>query len=451
MSYSRQFVEDVSNALPERFYTFFKAYRKKLSILEEDFLDFVQISLEEKLESKASKEKLAPVIRKVKKKFNNRRQYLCTCYMNYADEDIKNPKHPLHFLTVLSPLEFYNRYGNKGIEEVVKDYTDAVLVWRDQSVANRSSDIETEHFFLIDFPVLDFFKNSILLDCFKLDITLAIWKHIEQEMNGDISSYDFSTLEEFMGKPMWPANLFTKQLEQIGEDMFESAVQDDDGQLLLTFQSKEQVKSIMAEDARSIISYLIGLLDESSNTSTERVFEIPLRSLANVLTSSAYNVNSGGLLRVKNVLKYLAGVTFVFNDSVNHKEAIFHILNSVIFTETTSKENVKLEVSSEFFNEVIDRKLISVKKKEYLLLESNLSRTIIHALKREQYIHAKEVGTWFEYTYMFFIFNVYFNKGGKKDHLKMISDSLQEFKDKHIIIEDFVLKRDVFHIKFLPF
>ena len=113
--------------------------------------------------------------------------------------------------------------------------------------------------------------------------------------------------------------------------------------------------------------------------------------------------------------------------------------------------NVEIVFSDMLFEAVEQKALIQVKTKEYNELEMPLSKNMFYILQKERILLTKEQPYHMskEYDYLFFARRIAFQKGQKKN-ISLLKTSLEEFKSKGIVVEDYKVVKDKFYITYVP-
>jgi len=125
--------------------------------------------------------------------------------------------------------------------------------------------------------------------------------------------------------------------------------------------------------------------------------------------------------------------------------------SAIVKTDETTGKRIGVIVFSDLLHQqYINKKTVGVYDSQIKSFDIPLSKILIFCLQKERldfYTEKKpRKGT---YSYNWFRYKVRF-KAKKEENMRLLAESLQEFKDKKIIIEDFKRIRDSFEIEFLP-
>ncbi len=179
------------------------------------------------MKRKTSREDLMPIINKIKKSRLQKRARWYKAYNNDIDNmNLDDPKHPLaSFISLarsLRPDEYAKLYGDKELDDIIKDKKVAANKWKNDSGS-----------LLIDFPGLYSFTNNSIYNSLKNDLIISAWKYIESELAGNIDSYLRMYPVDLVDKPLFSPSSFTLMMETASNNLLKEIITDDDGDELL--------------------------------------------------------------------------------------------------------------------------------------------------------------------------------------------------------------------------
>lgn len=118
---------------------------------------------------------------------------------------------------------------------------------------------------------------------------------------------------------------------------------------------------------------------------------------------------------------------------------------------STKKRYATIVLSDTLHQEIIEGNVSLFYYRQVKLLENPTSKVIIYPLQKERLQHCTEaIGYIGKYYYSFFRQHIRFRSKRKTANLKLIEASLQEFKEKQLIIKQYKMLPDGFEIEFTP-
>ncbi len=438
--YSRQFIEELSKHIDPTIANFFEVKHDLFKFPAANILELIDETLMDYLEGKTSREDLVPVINKIKK---SRLQKRARWYASYMDDinnlSIDDPKHPLANVVNMArsaPLEEYSKmFGTRDIDEIIEDYKNKASEWKD----NPNS-------LLISFPGLSSFTNKSIYKSLKNDLIISIWKYIESELAGNIDSYMRMFPEQLLDKPLFSPSSFTLMMDQASNNLLKEIITDDEGTELLevTVNSGRLTppKSMDSSDLKLVNAFISSI--NMQEFSKDKSVVVDLNTLGKELVD--YHVGKNVITKITNSCRKLVEYNFSYEEEGT--KLFFNLFDNITIKEDAERPYAIAQFGEILSNAIIQKKLISITSASYDVLQNNLSRIICYALKREQI--ANQETLMGEYSYTYFQKIVRFKLTNKKKNMQLIQESLQEFVDNKIAIENFELANGVFIIHFLP-
>ena len=205
--YSRRFIEELAKHINPAILEFFNKKKNLMNFPTDNVAELIDETLMEYLEGKTSREDLMPIINKIKKSRLQKRARWYKAYNNDIDNmNLDDPKHPLASFIALArslrPDEYAKLYGDKELDDIIKDKKDAANEWKNDSGS-----------LLIDFPGLYSFTNNSIYNSLKNDLIISAWKYIESELAGNIDSYLRMYPVDLVDKPLFSPSSFTLMME----------------------------------------------------------------------------------------------------------------------------------------------------------------------------------------------------------------------------------------------
>lgn len=438
--YSRQFIEELAKHINPAILEFFNKKKNLMNFPADNVAELIDETLMEYLEGKTSREDLMPIINKIKKSRLQKRARWYKAYNNDIDNmNFDDPKHPLaSFISLarsLRPDEYAKLYGDKELNDIIKDKKDAANEWKNDSGS-----------LLIDFPGLYSFTNNSIYNSLKNDLIISAWKYIESELAGNIDSYLRMYPVDLVDKPLFSPSSFTLMMETASNNLLKEIITDDEGDELLevTVDNGKLTppKSMDTDDLKLVNAFISNI--NMQEFSKEKSVIVDLNTLGKEVVD--YHVGKNVLNKISNSCRKL--VEYNFSYEAEGSKIYFNLFDNIVIKEDAERPYAIAQFGEILSNAIIQKKLISITSASYDVLDNNLSKIICYAIKREQI--ANQETRVNEYSYTYFQKIVRFKLKNKKKNLQLIQESLQEFVDNHIAIEKFELKNGVFIITFLP-
>ena len=410
--YSRRFIEELAKHINPAILEFFNKKKNLMNFPADNVAELIDETLMEYLEGKTSREDLMPIINKIKKSRLQKRARWYKAYNNDIDNmNFDDPKHPLaSFISLarsLRPDEYAKLYGDKELNDIIKDKKDAANEWKNDSGS-----------LLIDFPGLYSFTNNSI----------------------------YNSLKNLVDKPLFSPSSFTLMMETASNNLLKEIITDDEGDELLevTVDNGKLTppKSMDTDDLKLVNAFISNI--NMQEFSKEKSVIVDLNTLGKEVVD--YHVGKNVLNKISNSCRKL--VEYNFSYEAEGSKIYFNLFDNIVIKEDAERPYAIAQFGEILSNAIIQKKLISITSASYDVLDNNLSKIICYAIKREQI--ANQETRVNEYSYTYFQKIVRFKLKNKKKNLQLIQESLQEFVDNHIAIEKFELKNGVFIITFLP-
>lgn len=441
--YKKQFIEEIVNShLDARLITFFKS-RKKI-FPEEDIYEFVSDLLDEYFHGTMDKSELLFIINKTKNTRKSKRRRWYNNFMDAANTlDINDPTHPLAPTITLANTLPFDKYvevfGDKSIDEIAKDVLLKVDAWINDSDA-----------YMIDFPGVHLYTDNNIYKTFKIDAILNIWKYIENDLGGNILSFEKQYPLELIDKPLFAPSSFSLFMNDASSDLLQEIITDDEGNEILDITVKKgrlTPPKSMTSTEQELVNIFISHV---SNIDQEEFFKrhiltIDLQEVAKQMVDYIPGQRTKDM--ITNCCDRLVQYSYSYEDKDG--KMFFNLFDNIIIKNEGEHPIIVVSFGDVLFNAVTQRKLVSITSSHYSLLQNPLSKIICYALKTEQIANQREPRTE-RYAYTYFQRIVRFRLRDKRKNIAALKESLQEFVDNNIIIESYEYVNNSFIIKFLP-
>ncbi|MDF2879469.1 MAG: hypothetical protein K0R54_26 [Clostridiaceae bacterium] len=367
--------------------------------------------------------------------------------------------------TIVDEIKLWNNFIKLyGIEKFMDTFKassiEEALSYKFKELEEWSTNPEC---YISDFIYLNSKTKNRIETAIKSDILLLIVKIIIRDYDGQISNAVIDRADALVDNPIFADG---KVLLPIGDwletqDVEEVAYSDyivDDEFILRTIMSNKLNKNLFAkqnfaldEKDSAIINYAVTKIDELFYK--EKTVEVEIGELVEHIYSSRGGLNYDEVEnRILKIGSYQ--VSGILKKDGNIKDTLF-LLNffqsaSVKTDETTGKRIAVIVFSDLLHQQYIKKKTVRVYSNKMKSLSIPLSTLLIYCLQKERincYTKKKPYSGLFSYKW--FRYKVRFREK-KEENMKLLAESLNEFKNKRIIIQDFRRVRDSFEIEFLP-
>lgn len=377
----------------------------------QDIHSFVSDTMDIYFKGFTSYSDLAPIILDLKKMRNNKKQYLFTSY-------------------------------KRKLEKQTTGLTERLISLQLEDCKAWSGDKKS---LLSSFPGIDSLSAKKKIELLSLDFILKIWEYIENKLGGNIAAFQGGYPQELVDVPLFSPSPFKMTMEKVSSELYRTVITNEDGGLMIA-ETTEHSSPFKALSRDALVALRLLISKMCINPSGIETINISIREVAEALVS--YKINDSVLDRAEEALLALSRYHYKYHGKGGIRKLEFNLLDYVLIDEIGGSRNATIIMGKFITEAVVSHKLISVADSDYRQLENSLSKILCFTLKKEQImIYPKQKA---EYTYEFFCGCVLFEKKNRKANLEAIKQSLQEFVDNGIIIEEFKYERNRFLIKFLP-
>lgn len=445
--FSKQLIADITKKLHTEIITFCNMQQElQLNLLIEQVLDTYYS------ETMTQADVHSLYLRITKQNRTKKSRWYASYLADKKNFSIESPKNPFHSIylqnkSLLLP-QWQMLYGSKTIADVQKDLELQVTEW------NKDSNS-----LLISFP---FIMSKTLLrihQALESDIALDIGRILKEYYGGTMKNFFRSYPEELIERPLFSPIGFNLPLTKTPEELFEDFFPTEDTEIFIRTQleSKEQKNHKVADSKDlEILNFMIANID---NTFYEtRTVILDLADIAKVLYPRPGGKHYSSV--AKRCLK-LSRYNYTYYDKNNISGQSINFFDSVKIEPTgNGKRVVLIRFGDILYNSIVSKKMISVTSDNYLSLENELSKILCYTFQNERIrlyskffdLKTSSLPEYLskDYSLSFFQLRVRFRTKQRKQCLKLIEESLEEFKQNHIAIKNYEFNGELFHITYYP-
>ncbi len=437
---SKQLITTLCEHLPKNITDFFSLEQKKYfgeynsinDLVSETFRELYTDSEIRKTDINAKKKA------EIKKRTQRKKRWLDLFFQNatsYPLSDENNPFYDINnaFLT-LSGQQFIKLYGTNDIDKVITSIKEDVNIW------NENNDS-----LLIEFPLISSKTLNQIVSSYKTDLLISLMKIIVSLWNGNIQSFfnqkPFFLMEHPLFTPQKTSVPLIKTVDSYVVNLF--AYDQDDLVLQAYLNNGEEPRnSLDLFDERDHQILLYTMNDISLSFYQNREFVVDPGAVA-----KSINPHPNAALYEDIVARFhrMQGVGFRLFKKTDMTKPIlsFSFFDTVMNDESSGKLYLRVIAGNAVYDAITKQQVIRVKSADYNSLEQKMSRLLFHHLQKER-INLSNTNLPDEdgllhkiYDYSFFQRAMILKKGTKKAYIKLISESLQEFIDKKIVLAKF--------------
>lgn len=460
-NYPKQLISELVTNLSDILVKSFNILKRSCGYPNLELSDLIEEVLRETFSGKMDKESLQEAINKVMKNKRNKRARWIKRYHDLMDTTSINDKDfPFAIYVDLynnNPLLFEQTYSNQSLENVLDNKYKEIEAWESNSEA-----------YFIDFPAIESFNKTYIWNALKNDIAYDLSNIIKKNYKGTLDNYFRQYPTELIEQPLFSPSAYDLVFKNVSGEMQEDFFITDDGKTFLRTSLKEKYDAEVCYetmDPDDIIVMNTFISHAGKDFYETRSVTLDAGVIAKALCSNSNPSKWHYELAENRSLKLTKFTWNYYKD--DGEKASYNFFDSVriIPDQETGKKTIIAFFGNLLYRTIVDNKLISVTSQSYDSLTNNLSKIIYFALQRERisaslayhdYIKKSLPGDIDysilskEYDYSFFRSIVRFRYNNKKKNIKLITESLDEFKSKGIAIKDYYIEKGNFNITYYP-
>lgn len=457
MAYPKQLITSLCKQLPESITKFFDIEKRKYFQDYEDLNAIVYSVLWNFIADETSKTEINSINAVQVKMRRQKKKRWMTAYEKALINPItekKNPFYPIaEAFRTLPGHDFVKLYDANDMETVIENTKKAINEWN-----------KNDNSLLINFPLITSKTKKQVLSSFNVDLILTLIDIIMDSLDGNIESYFAKKPEILLSNPMFsPSKYRVPSKEQTINayvaDLVSYDKEDMVFQMLVNYDpnNTSEMHSLKVFDARDnqILLTLFNNIHLDFYQSKQLV--ISVGDIAKSINSRPNKrLYEDIKLRVHNMAR--TGFRLCRKDKPNDPVFTFSMFDSVKTSVQDGKEFLVITFGDTLYESITKKRMISVTSSNYNSLALELSRLLYHHLQKERISlstssEPNENGLLYKsYDYSYFQRIILFKRKKKKDNIELITETLNEFVEKHIALADFRYdpQKGLFYLYYFP-
>lgn len=451
--YPKQLISELLKQLPCEVKEFYYDYVADYADEKKDFDMFLIDVLAEYFDNQTNSaiiEKKTPDLKK--QIYTKKTRWMNRYNINLKKYDLSDKLHPFYYFYMqakyLSMSQFKRIYGNCTFDELIEKLSCNTIDW-----------FKDEGTLLISFPTVLSFDPYVYITALKQDIAFIVCNIVKSLYNGSFDNFFKHYPTDLIDKPLFsPAPIEMSLIDVSGILSNEYLITSDGSTKLRTTILKNETVSVARtydETTFRIFNFFLENLNEQFFV-THSV-SLDLRKIALLLNDKPSTFHYD---KVINACRSMTNYTFEYIS--NNGIISFNLFDNIVITKDgNGRKVVVMTAARSLYAAIIKNRMTYVTTNNFNQLENNLSRLIYFALQRERIeltIRALSNGECLEntkiinlYPFSYFKTIVYFRHKRISNNIKLIVESLEEFKKLKIAIKDFVVHKDYsLEIEYIP-
>lgn len=454
-----QISTSINNKLIERCYEYIIKNKEKdtnASLFEDFLIDFIN----DKFPENCREEDVQKVRSSVYRNCERTKQRWYKSIKDEVKDRKKNKKS-----AILSEIQLWNNFYNTYGEERFKATFNVESV--DGMIEKRLKEIEdwknNKESYVTDFQYLKGIKEDKIVKALELDLLYTISTIILRDYNGEINNSFVDRADALVDNPIFADGKGILKLEnwlepENGEEKAYNDYIVDDEYILRTIISNKinnkiftRTNFVLDEKDSAIINYAVSNIGEQFFK--DKIVELEIGELVDYLYSTRGSLNYEEVEnRIVKIGSYQVSGILKKEGNIKDTKFIFSFFPSayVKTDESTGKRIAVITFSDLLFQQYINKQTTMVYENQIKSFSIALSKILIFCLQKERLnCYTKERPYKDTYSYIWFRHKVRF-RNKKEENMKLITESLEEFRSKGILVKDFSRIRDSFEIEFIP-
>ena len=443
--YSKQLIAELTQNLDPIIVAFYNTSKDNYNYSVKTPNELIKYTLDNMIGLKTSKDELRIVYtNEMKNRRKKKGRWLAKLeydVQHYHPSDVSHPFYNLYSLKNLLHKDQWNAlYGNKTLQDLIDDNVLYAKEWGNQSDS-----------YFISFPALKMMSTNRIFESLVSDTFIWIYQYILQHYDGSMKNYFTPVLNDLLGVPIFSPSRAKLSMKLNEDNEFVDTYSYGESVLETSSEASKEVSAQLNAMDQNDLLFLQSSLNylgiEFYNTRQVRVKK---RTFAKLLNSRPSKKHYDSMEEhCHRLSKY--HFTVKRNGKVIHT---FNLIDSV--TTDDEHDEMVLTFGSFLYNAIICNQITNTKSSIYQILEKKLSRFLYQVLFKEVIIfssknedsEAEFVG---DYPYTFFSSNIRFQYQQKKKNMDLVSESLEEFYQKGILVKSFEKTSPLqFRITFYP-
>ncbi len=349
---------------------------------------------------------------------------------------------------VITKREWQVLYGKKSVDDIIEEEKERASKW----AADQDS-------WFIDFPALDSFTPRRIYQAFEADVLTNQFSVLRDRYpNLDLSSVMISFVDEMAGS-YFADNGKKYHKNEDGEETTVNVIPAEAGgsELLITvsqdaFGSNEVITLLDDKDQR----ILFDIIKRATENVTDGPILVEVGELARIIAGNNHPSKYYYEEAEKRVFR-IANFTYnSYKDGV--QVGAVNFLSAAFVLENDGKRFLSISTGSTVNEAIVNNKIRRLPSDQYDNLRSKTGRIMILTLQRERLKawnrfksgESQDCSATFHYNQLLMMVN--FGGNNKKRNLQTVREALAEMKEKHIVVEDYVIDSitNTLRLYFLP-
>jgi len=447
MQLKKSFYHEVKDRLPEHVLEYWGVHRHYHFALNETLDQFIKRVLDESFSSITENE-LSDHIKKIRNTRRKRKYDWIKKYENALTYPFSDPSHPVFSeycsLQAMGPRELSQKYQDLEEDEILRNKTELKTAQMRQWKADRNS-------LFTEYPAISILKQQNKEDALKSDVLDITCDYIVKELNYDMSSNSKPLPSPIVSKPFFSLRSSKITLEEIDGIMQNIIKNDNAGTTFTMYPTSSSDTQLTTLDKYDLSVYQEITRLACSDTKVHDgniLVDVSFYQISKQIFG--YDAGEKGIQRVRDSIKKLSNRRFVYS---NGGTQIDYVLVDSKITDEYDKNKMRLVLGKVISDSILQKDIISISKKVEEKLQSNSNaRAFIHALQEQRFILYRDSPDNMKKSFgiNFFEDSIYFNTKSYKKKISIIEDSLDEYVNNDVIIQNYSFDNNLFNLDFLP-
>ncbi len=449
MKFSDSFYEEINNRLSDELLNFWGKRNLLHFALNMNLEQFIKWSIDS-IFDKIDEDKLADDIPKIRDAYRKKRRDWSKRYHDLLKLPYTDKLHPLYSdylnLKKASPTELILQYQDLPIEEILQLETekmnDKVEKWKKSKTMP-----------LISFPSLDILSETMIENALKDDIVKVTCDYIVKELKYNFEAEARLLPSPIIDKPLFGINSVYIPLEEINGTIQSVIQNQNNGSTLTMIPNSNSVNRMKSLNKKDLAVYEeITKLAITSGISQQGKIMVEINPYSIAANIWGYQVNSKDALSVLDSIDKFANRRFIYTNQ-DGQSIDYVLIDTIIKNEKLYEDGVPHPyiLLGYTISEAISQKdIIGVSKK----LENKVVRNgkiFLHALQAKRFEtfrdNPKEMTA--NLNLHFFEKSTFFSTKSYKKKIAIVTDCLDSYVSRDILIKDYVFQNDIFTLTFI--
>lgn len=447
MQLKNSFYHEIKDRLPEHALEYWGVHRHYHFALNESLDQFIKRTLDESF-SAITENELSDHTKKIRNALRKRKYDWIKKYETALSYPYSDPAHPIFSeycaLQAMGPRELAQKYHDLEEDEILRQKTEQKTMQIKQWKENRNS-------LFTEFPAISILKTQNKEDALKSDLLDVTCNYIVKELNYDMNSNSKPLPSPIVSKPFFSLRSSKITLEEIDGIMQNIIKNDKEGTTFTMYPTTSSDTQLTTLDKCDLSVYQEITRLACSDTKVQDgsvLVDVSFHRISKQIFG--YDAGEKGIQRVRDSIEKLSNRRFVYS---NGSTKIDYVLVDSKITDEYDKNKMRLVLGKVISDSILQKDIISISKKVESKLQSNSNaRVFIHTLQEQRFILYRDSPGNMKKSFdlNFFEDSIYFNTKSYKKKISIIEDSLDEYVNNDVIIQNYSYENNLFYLDFLP-